>query len=131
MHSTLPKRAAVVVVCAFSTPAFAQISSTSPIELDPIMVTATRSPEPLQSTIGDNSVVTRESLDQTPQASFAEVLSRQHGITYIDRGGPQSVSAISLRGTNSKQSLVLIDGMRVNSPTNGLPAINAIPLNAI
>ena len=131
MYSTLPKRAAVVVVCACSASAFAQNSSTSPTELDPIMVTATRSPEPLQSTIGDNSVVTRESLDQTPQSSFAEVLSRQHGITYIDRGGPQSVSTISLRGTNSKQSLVLIDGMRVNSPTNGLPAINAIPLNAI
>ncbi|MCD8504118.1 MAG: TonB-dependent receptor, partial [Burkholderiaceae bacterium] len=116
------------VIC---TPAFAQNSINSPTELDPIIVTATRSPEPLEATIGDNSVVTREILDQTPDSSLAEVLSRQHGITYIDRGGPQSVSAINVRGTNSKQSLVLIDGMRINSPTNGLPILNAIPLNAI
>ena len=130
MRNTVPLRSALTVVCAFSTPALAQYSAPS-VELDPIIVTATRSAQPLQATVGDNSVVTRQSLDQTPEASFAEVLSRQHGITYIDRGGPQSVSGISLRGTNSKQSLVLIDGMRVNSPTNGLPALNAIPLNAI
>lgn len=131
MYLSIPRRTAVAVVCAISTPAFAQNSITSPTELDPIIVTATRSPEPLEATIGDNSVVTRETLDKTPDSSFAEVLSRQHGITYIDRGGPQSVSAINVRGTNSKQSLILIDGMRVNSPTNGLPVLNAIPLNAI
>ena len=122
---------AASLACALCTPAFAQNSITNPVELDPIIVTATRSAEPLEATLGDNSVVTRQTLDQTPDASFAQALSRQHGITYIDRGGPQSVSAISVRGTNSKQSLVLIDGMRVNSPTNGLPAINAIPLSAI
>lgn len=131
MHFLTFKRTAFAVVCAISTPAFAQNSITSPTELDPIIVTATRSPEPLEATIGDNSVITRQTLDQTPDSSFAQVLSRQHGITYINRGGPQSVSAINLRGTNSKQSLILIDGMRVNSPTNGLPPINAIPLNAI
>jgi len=130
MRNTVHLRSAVTVVCALSTPAFAQDSAPS-VELDPVIVTATRFAQPLEATIGDNSVVTRQTLDQTPESSFAEVLSRQHGITYIDRGGPQSVSAISLRGTNSKQSLVLIDGMRVNSPTNGLPALNAIPLNAI
>jgi len=129
-----PKRTAVVVACALSTSAFAQNSNTvatNTTELSPVIVTATRSPEPLEATIGDNSVVTRQTIDQTPDASFAQVLARQHGITYIDRGGPQSVSAVSVRGTNSKQSLVLIDGMRVNSPTNGLPVLNAIPLNAI
>ncbi|MCD8537198.1 MAG: TonB-dependent receptor [Burkholderiaceae bacterium] len=125
------RRTAIAVACVICTPAFAQNSINSPTELDPIIVTATRSPEPLEATIGDNSVVTREILDQTPDSSLAEVLSRQHGITYIDRGGPQSVSAINVRGTNSKQSLVLIDGMRINSPTNGLPILNAIPLNAI
>jgi vitamin B12 transporter len=131
MYTTFPSRRALFVACALSTPALAQNSINNPVQLDPIMVTATRTPEPLESTIGDYSVITRKQLDQTPDASFAQTLSRQHGITYIDRGGPQSVSAINLRGTNSKQSLVLIDGMRVNSPTNGLPAINAIPLNAI
>ncbi|UOD50683.1 TonB-dependent receptor domain-containing protein [Orrella daihaiensis] len=131
MYFSIATRTTATVACVISTCAFAQNSLTSPIELDPIIVTATRSPEPVQATIGDNSVITREVLNQTPDTSFAEVLSRQHGITYINRGGPQTVSAINVRGTNSKQSLVLVDGMRVNSPTNGLPILNAIPLNAI
>lgn len=99
--------------------------------LDPVIVTATRIPTPLDNTIGDNSVISREALAATPDASLAETLGRQRGITFVNYGGPQTLSTINMRGTNSKQSLVLIDGMRVNSPTNGLPVLNAIPLNAI
>jgi vitamin B12 transporter len=108
-----------------STPA-----STIP-QLDPIIVTASRIPTPLDQTLGDNSVIDRATLDLTPDATVAEVLGRQHGITFVNYGGPQTLTTINMRGTNSKQSLVLIDGMRVNSPTNGLPVLNAIPLNAV
>ena len=108
-----------------------QNSQTPAVTLDPVIVTATRYPEPLGATIGDNSVIGRDVLDKVPDASFAGVLAREHSITYVNYGGPQTLTSINMRGTNSKQSLVLIDGMRVNSPTNGLPILNAIPLNAI
>lgn len=110
----------------------AQTPSVSTIpQLDPIIVTASRIPTPLDQALGDNSVVDRATLDLTPDATVAEVLGRQHGITFVNTGGPQALTTINMRGTNSKQSLVLIDGMRVNSPTNGLPVLNAIPLNAV
>ena len=131
MYLSIPGRTAMAVVCAFSTCALAQNSYTSPTELDPIIVTATRSPEPLESTIGDNSVVTRSELDKLPDATLAEVLGRQRGITFVNYGGPQTVSTINVRGTNSNQTLVLIDGVRVNNGSNGLPPLNAIPANAI
>ena len=99
--------------------------------LDPVIVTATRILTPLDQTLGDNSVVSRQTLETSPDASLAETLGRQRGITFVNYGGPQTLSSINMRGTNSKQSLVLIDGMRVNSPTNGLPVLNAIPVNAI
>jgi vitamin B12 transporter len=131
MYPPNSRRAAVLLACAFGTPAFAQNSFTSPTELDPIIVTATRSPEPLQATIGDNSVVTRSELDQLPNATLAEVLGRQRGISFVTRGGPQALTTVNVRGTSSSQSLVLVDGMRVNSPTDGLPVLNAIATNAI
>lgn len=110
----------------------AQTPSVSTIpQLDPIIVTASRIPTPLDQALGDNSVIDRATLDLTPDATVAEVLGRQHGITFVNTGGPQALTTINMRGTNSKQSLVLIDGMRVNSPTNGLPVLNAIPLNAV
>lgn len=131
MYFIIQRRTAIAVVCAISTPAFAQNSITSPTELDPIIVTATRSPEPLQATIGDNSVVTREQLDELPDATVAQVLGRQRGITFVNYGGPQTLSTINVRGTNSNQTLVLIDGVRVNNGSNGLPPLNAIPASAI
>jgi vitamin B12 transporter len=100
-------------------------------KLDEIIVTATRSAQTLKSTIGDNTVVNREALDQTPNATLAEVLGRQHAITFVNSGGPQTLSTINIRGANSNQSLVLIDGVRVNNGSNGLPALNAMPTNSI
>lgn len=99
--------------------------------LDPIIVTATRTEQSLSHTIGDDSVIENNVLQKTPNATLGDVLGRQRGIGIVEYGGPQTLTTINVRGTNSRQSLVMIDGMRVNSPTNGLPVLNAIPLNAI
>ncbi len=131
MKSLTFKRSAIAAACVFSPALLAQTGPDSAIDLDPIIVTATRSPEPLQATIGDNSVVTRAELDAQPDATVAEVLGRQRGITFVNYGGPQTLSTINVRGTNSNQTLVLIDGVRINNSTNGLPALNAVPANAI
>ncbi len=100
-------------------------------QMSTIVVTPARGAEPLSHSLGDNSVVSREELDTIPNATLAEALGRQHGIEFVNYGGPQTVSTISMRGTNSNQSLVLIDGLRINNATNGLPALGAIPLNSI
>lgn len=131
------KRSAIAAACVFSPAVLAQTAAQTPsqtppvVNLDPIIVTATRSPEPLQATIGDNSVVTRTELDARPDATLAEILGRQRGITFVDYGGPQTLSTINVRGTNSNQTLVLIDGVRINNGSNGLPPLNAVPANAI
>jgi vitamin B12 transporter len=125
------RRAACLAACACSPALFAQPSNQPSVYLDPIIVTATRSAEPLQATIGDNSVVTRAELDARPDATVSEVLGRQRGITFVNYGGPQTLSTINVRGTNSNQTLVLIDGVRINNGSNGLPPLNAVPANAI
>ena len=100
-------------------------------KLATIVVTPTRAPEPLSQTLGDNSVISRETLETLPNGTLSEALSRAHSIESVNLGGPQTVSTINIRGTNSNQSLILIDGVRVNNATNGLPPLNAIPLNSI
>jgi vitamin B12 transporter len=100
-------------------------------KLATIVVTPSRAPEPLSQTLGDNSVISRETLDTLPNGTLADALSRAHSIESVNLGGPQTVSTINIRGTNSNQSLILIDGVRVNNATNGLPPLNAIPLNSI
>jgi vitamin B12 transporter len=100
-------------------------------QLDTVVVTATRSPEPLKDVLGDVSVIDRETLQNAGQGSLAEVLSRTHGIEYANNGGPQTVTSLFMRGANSNQTLVLVDGQRINNATNGLAALNAIPTESI
>jgi vitamin B12 transporter len=95
------------------------------------VVTPGRTAEPLGETLGDNSVISRDELDTLPNGTLADALVREHGIEALNYGGPQSQSSINIRGTNSNQSLILIDGLRVNSATSGNAPLNAIPLNSI
>ncbi len=101
------------------------------VPLTTIVVTPARMAEPLGETLGDNTVISREEIDNYPNGTLADVLERQHSIDSTNYGGPQTVTSVNIRCTNSNQSLVLIDGVRINNATNVLPAINAIPLNSI
>ena len=100
-------------------------------QLATIVVTPGRTAEPLSDTLGDNSVIGRDELETLPNGTLANALVREHGIEALDYGGPQSQSSVNIRGTNSNQSLILIDGLRVNSATSGNAPLSAIPLNSI
>jgi vitamin B12 transporter len=100
-------------------------------QLDTVVVTASRMAQPLSDVLGDVSVIDRDTLQSAGQGSLAEVLSRTHGIEYSNNGGPQTVTSLFMRGANSNQTLVLVDGQRVNNATNGLAALNAIPPDSI
>ncbi|MCM0034884.1 MAG: TonB-dependent receptor [Burkholderiaceae bacterium] len=127
-----PTRALAQPTPVTTPPAIAAAPAANPVpQLATIVVTPARTPEPLSQTLGDNSVITRETLDTLPNGTLSDALIREHSIEGVNLGGPQTVSTINIRGTNSNQSLVLIDGMRVNNATNGLPPLNAIPLNSI
>ncbi len=63
--------------------------------------------------------------------SLAELLARQPGVEIATSGGPGTTSSLFLRGSNSDHTLVLVDGLRVGSSTDGATAIEAIPLDQI
>ena len=100
-------------------------------ELAPVVVTATRTAQPLKDVLGDVTVIGTDTLQAAGQSSLAQVLSRSHGIEYTDNGGPQAVTGLFMRGANSNQTLVLIDGQRINNASNGLAALNALPVASI
>jgi vitamin B12 transporter len=100
-------------------------------QLATIVVTPGRTAEPLADTLGDNNVMSRDELDTLPNGTLADALAREHGIEALNYGGPQPLSSVNIRGTNSNQSLILIDGLRINSATTGDAPLGAIPLNSI
>lgn len=106
-------------------------SATTMISADDVVVTASRVPQPIQSVIADVSVITREEIERAGQSTFVELLQTQPGVEISSNGGMGSNASIFLRGTNSNQVLVLIDGLRVNSVTDGRTNFGNIPLAQI
>lgn len=83
---------------------------------DTIVVTATRTETPL-SQIGQSvSVVTREEIERFQATQATEVLARLPGVSTVRAGGFGQPSSVFIRGADNAQSLVLIDGVRINDP---------------
>ncbi|NYT37605.1 TonB-dependent receptor [Allopusillimonas soli] len=98
----------------------ASAQSSAPVaQLDEVVVTASRAPESSRNVIGDVSIVDRHMLDTAQGDSVAQILSRQPDIQITANGGPQGVTGLYLRGTNPVHTLVLVDGVRMNSAVQG------------
>lgn len=122
----------LVLAAAFVAPAisFAQESSKAAIG-EPIVVTAARGAQPLSDLLGDLTYIGPDEIARAGPSSLAELLARQPGVEITTSGGPASTSAIFLRGANSGHTLILIDGVRVGSSSDGATPIEAIPLEQI
>ncbi|MBP8814228.1 MAG: TonB-dependent receptor [Laribacter sp.] len=95
------------------------------------VVTATRTPVQAARLTRDVSVITRDDIARAGPTSLPELLSREAGIEFASNGGDGRQSSLFIRGTNSNQSVVLIDGVRVVSATTGATALEQIPLEQI
>ena len=101
------------------------------VELDEIVVTATRTPTKTSNVIAQTRVVDSEELKHYQGQSAFEVLKQQPGISHYTNGGMGTVSNFYMRGYDSKQILVLIDGIRYSSVSNGGAALNLLPADQI
>lgn len=111
-----------------STPAFA---ATTMINADDVVVTASRVAQPKESVIADVTVITREEIARAGQSTFAELLQTQPGVEISSNGGMGSNASIYLRGSNTNQVLVLVDGVRIGSVTSGTTNFGNISLSQI
>jgi vitamin B12 transporter len=119
-----------VLICS-SESHLARAEAPAPERIDPVVVTATRSPTPLSSLLSDVRVIDREAISEAGSETLTELLQARGGIEIVANGGPGQPSGVFLRGTNSNHVLLLIDGMRVNSATSGTNAFEHIPLQQI
>lgn len=96
-----------------------------------VVVTATRLPQPQSQSVQPVTVITAEEIAQSGQQTLVEVLQSLGGVEIASNGGFGQVSSVFIRGANSNHTLVLMDGIRLNSATAGNTAFENIPLNQI
>ncbi len=99
--------------------------------LTPVMVTASRFTQDAKNVLSDNVVITAEEIQRSGQTSLAGLLQQKRSIQIVTNGGPGSNASVFVRGTDNKQSIVLIDGVRTSSLTAGGATWSAIPLSQI
>ena len=105
----------------------AAAQTTPPVpQLDQVVVTASRTAQLETNVLGDVTVIDNKELQQAGQSSMAEILARHHGIQTSNNGGPQTATGVGIRGSNASQTLVLVDGIRINGSTAGSVNWNTI-----
>ncbi|MBQ5950216.1 TonB-dependent receptor domain-containing protein [Massilia sp. ST3] len=98
---------------------------------DTVVVTATRTPQQAADVIADTTVIHAEEIARSGAGSVADILQRQRGVEITRNGSAGAATSVFLRGANSNQVVVLLDGVRVGSSTTGTASWNAVPLGAI
>ena len=99
-------------------------------KLEPVVVTASRVAEPLGATLRDVSVVEGAVLREAGVVDITDALRMLPGVE-LSVNGPGATPSIFLRGANSNQTLVLIDGQRISSSFSGLSSLQNINIDQI
>ncbi|KEA63239.1 TonB-dependent receptor [Marinobacterium lacunae] len=137
MHSPVPTLlAAAMTAATFPVFAASQDSNTSAVSAPlQVVVTGTRSEQPIGTTPGQVDVITRAHIDASGAQSVVEAL-RASGAVQINQSytGNGNDGVISMRGfgENAGQNvLVLVDGRPLNNPTLQAPDLASISLNSV
>ena len=105
-------RYAAAALAVLPTPVFAQAAD------DDIVVTASGFEQPRSEAGQAIEIVGRARLDQLQSATIAQVLQTVPGVSVATRGGLGGQTSAFIRGGSSAQTLVLIDGVRINDLTS-------------
>ncbi len=88
------------------------------VELEPVVVTATVAPTPLGRTTAPVTVISHEQIAAQQATSVTELLRQVPGV-HIDQAGARGgISSVYVRGSDPNFTVVLLDGVKVNDPTN-------------
>ncbi len=100
-------------------------------ELDDVVVTATRTSQPADEALASVTVITRAQIESRQARSIEDLLLGVEGLAMGNSGGPGRLTSFFVRGTDSDQLLVLVDGIKVGSATAGTVALQNLPLEQI
>jgi vitamin B12 transporter len=101
------------------------------VMLPAVVVTASRLPQTLSDTIANTTLLTRADIERSGASDLPSLLFGQAGIEFGRNGGAGQISNIFMRGANSSQTLILIDGVPVNDNNFGTANLELLPLDAV
>ena len=76
------------------------------------------------------TVITGEELETYNYERIEDALRQVPGVDVQRSGGPGKTTSIRIRGASSNQVQIMVDGMRVKSPTLGTADLSELTLDA-
>ncbi len=123
----------VVATAGISLPVHseAQVAAT---QIPAVVVSAARTEQSTLTTPASITVITRKQIDDSGSRHIVEVLRGQGGVQINDIYGDGSRASVGMRGfgeTAGSNTLVLVDGRRLNNPDIASPDLNSIALDDV
>jgi vitamin B12 transporter len=140
MKTSFPvmRLAALPLALAAALPAFPQtpvpdqiVAQASERRLGDTVITATRTATRVDELVSDVVVIERKAIEASTARSLSELIARNAGVQMSANGGLGKNSSLFIRGTESRHTVLLIDGVRFGSATAGLPSLDNIPVDMI
>jgi vitamin B12 transporter len=97
--------------------AFAADAIDASNEVDQVVVTAGRADDKLSEVPVSMTIIDAEALRQHQAVVVSDLLSRTPGVTVSRNGGVGGSTQVRIRGAESDQIAVLIDGVKLNDPS--------------
>jgi len=101
------------------------------VKLPSIEIIETRSKSNSALNFSPNKIIDKAVLQIASPLQLSEVLNFSPGINIRNYGGLGAMKTVSIRGTGSMRSLILLDGMPLNSSQNGSFDLNNISVGMI
>ena len=108
--------------------------ATAPQPLETVVVSAIRAQSSMDSIPGSISVVSADQIKASGAAHVTDVLRGVGGVQVSDLYGDGSAASVGIRGfteTAQENTLIMIDGRRLNNADLGLPDLNSIDVRNI
>lgn len=114
--------------CVLSSSVSAQ---TAPFELRPVTVTGSGVPRTLGSEIAATSVLTRGDIERAGARDMVQVLNLLGTALVEQQGGAGTLASVRIRGADSRDTLVLVDGVPLTDLTSGQALMQQVPADII
>ncbi len=120
------------VAMALCSQVFASQENMTEKDNEEIFLSITKCAEPLKDLGTNLTVITRKNIEEKNAKTLGDILEDEPGISYKSYGPLGQSVSISIRGSSAGQTLVLVDGRRVNEiGTGGAADFTSIPANMI
>ena len=94
------------------------------VQVNPLVISATGYQQPLSNVLPSVSVITREDIEKSQAPTIADLLQGEPGIEIARNGGPGQTTSFFLRGNQSTNLAIYVDGVR--APTDGYGNITSL-----